>query len=74
MWIKATRKIIDKKYISPSLKSSLQEVGKTVAGVPQLGITSSVSSAFIALAISKIVAGKKVKSGRHIIDTNVWKA
>lgn len=74
MWIKATKKIIDQKYISESLKSSLKEVGKTVAGVPQLGITSSVSSAFIALAITKITAGKKVKSGRYIIDVNIWKA
>lgn len=73
-WIEATRKIIDQKYIGESLRSSLQEVGKTVAGVPQLGITSSVSSAFIAMAIAKIAAGKDVQSGRHIIDVNIWKA
>lgn len=72
-WIEATRKILNKELFSEDMMASLQEVGKTLAGVPQLGITSSVSSAVIALAIAKIASGKKMKSGRYIIDLNIWK-
>jgi len=72
-WIKATRKIIDKNLFSHNLKLSLGEVGKTLGGVPQLGITSLVSSSVVALAVSKIVSGKKIESGRYIIDLNIWK-
>lgn len=72
-WIEATRKILNKELFSEDIMASLKEVGKTLAGVPQLGITSSVSSSVTALVVAKITSGKKIKSGRYIIDLNIWK-
>ncbi len=72
-WIEATRKILDKDLFSEKLMLSLKEVGNTLAGVPQLGITSLASSSAVALAISKIASGQKIKSGRYMIDLNIWK-
>lgn len=72
-WIEATRKILNKELFSPNLLLSLKEVGQSLAGVPQLGITSSVSSSVIALAIAKIASGNKIKSGRYMVDLNLWK-
>jgi hypothetical protein len=65
-WIAATKKIIDQKYFDPKLLSSLPEVGKTLAGAPQLGIASAASSAFIAWAIFQIATGQKLTSGRYV--------
>lgn len=72
-WIEATKKILNKELFSQNLMASLKEVGQSLAGVPQLGITSLVSSSVITLAIAKIASGKKIKSGRYIIDLNLWK-
>ncbi len=72
-WIEATRKILNKELFSEKLMLSLKEVGNTLAGVPQLGITSLVSSSVTALTISKIASGQDIKSGRYLIDLNIWK-
>lgn len=72
-WIEATRKILNKELFSEDMVASLKEVGETLAGVPQLGITSSVSSSVIALAVAKIASGKKIRSGRYVMDLNIWK-
>ncbi len=69
-WIEATRKILDKNLFSEKMMLSLKEVGDTLAGVPQLGMTSLVSSSITALAISKIASGQNIQSGRYLIDLN----
>lgn len=72
-WIEATRKILNKELFSEKMMLSLEEVGNTLAGVPQLGMTSLVSSSITALAISKIASGQNIQSGRYLIDLNIWK-
>ncbi|MBI5306611.1 ThiF family adenylyltransferase [Candidatus Wolfebacteria bacterium] len=70
-WIEATRKILNKELFSQNLTASLKEIGQTLAGAPQLGITSLISSSIIALTIAKIASSKKIKSGRYVIDLKI---
>jgi len=72
-WISATKKIINPELFEHDFKASLKEIGTSIAGAPQLGAVSSISSAIIAFFILKIRNNKKFKSGRYVIDLNKWK-
>lgn len=65
-WIAATKKIIDKRFFDKRMLSSLPEIGKTLAGAPQLGIVSAISSAYLSWAVFQIATGQKLASGRYV--------
>jgi molybdopterin/thiamine biosynthesis adenylyltransferase len=48
--------------------NSLLEIGKTIKTWPQLGATATISGGVITTAITKIISGENVKSGRYIIS------
>jgi hypothetical protein len=69
-WLAIVEKIIGGPWMPKRHKASLKELGKTLAGVPQLGTDAMAAGAAVSLIIRKIAAGKRMVSGRYVIDTN----
>ncbi|MDP3996637.1 MAG: ThiF family adenylyltransferase [bacterium] len=67
-WFELTSKIIDRRHLSERMTQSVGEIGRTLAGVPQLGTAASVAGASISLALRKISSGKKLPSGKYVTD------
>lgn len=65
---KALPKIIGIKNVTPRLLDSFMEQGKTLAGIPQLGMTASMGGSLAALATREIILGRKLDSGRYIFS------
>jgi tRNA threonylcarbamoyladenosine dehydratase len=61
-------KIIDLSLFTQG--DSVSRVGKTLAGVPQLGTAASVTGAAVACAVRLIVTGENMPSGRYVMDIN----
>lgn len=68
-FIAASSAIIDASLFAQRQGSSLREVGKTIAGVPQLGTAATIAGASVAYAIRQIVTGAPMPSGRYIVST-----
>lgn len=67
-WLHLATKIVGFDNLTDRMKQSLKEIGKTIAGVPQLGSTASVGSAAVALCVRKIVNKQNLPSGRYFIS------
>lgn len=66
--IKLAFKIVDLEHNSLRMLQSLLEIGKTIETWPQLGATATMSGGIVTTAITKIVLGENIKSGRYIIS------
>lgn len=60
-----TVKIVGMDNISDRTMSSYMQVGQTLPGVPQLGITASKGAALATFAAREVLLGRDVKSGRY---------
>jgi hypothetical protein len=67
-WFALVKKIIGESYMPKRHKDSLKEVGRTLAGVPQLGTDAWLGGAAVALAVRKIAADLPLKSGKYIVN------
>lgn len=67
-WIKIAAKIVGAEVQTPRLLGSILELGKTIAGVPQLGSSASMAGATVSYAVRKISCGYKLPSGRYDIN------
>lgn len=67
-WLKLATKIVGYDNLTEKMKGSLKEIGKTIAGVPQLGSTASVGAAAVALCVRKIANKQNLPSGRYFIN------
>lgn len=66
-WLKIALKIVDVKNLTPRMQSSIQQIGKTLSAVPQLGTTASVAGAAAAYVARRIATNQKMPSGRYFI-------
>ncbi|MDE2020023.1 MAG: ThiF family adenylyltransferase [Patescibacteria group bacterium] len=69
-WFALVEKIIGGKFMPKRHRDSLREVGKTLAGVPQLGTDALFAGAVVSLAVRKIANHGKLPSGRYLADLN----
>ena len=60
--------IIGPEYHTPRMQNSILELGKTIAGVPQLGPTASMAGTIIAYAIRRIANKQDLPSGKYWIS------
>lgn len=69
-WLRTALRVVGKKNLTPRVKQSLRSIGKSIAGVPQLGTTAMVAGATVAYAVRKIAIGDRLPSGRYFIEIN----
>lgn len=62
-------KIIDPAYLTERQQDSLLGIGKTLAGVAQLGTAASIAGAAIAFAVRRIANKQPLPSGRYRLGT-----
>lgn len=67
-WVKIATKIVDPKNLTKRMRESVQEIGKSIAAVPQLGTTATIAGATAAYVVRKIAIGDDIKSGRYFIS------
>ena len=67
-WIKIAARIVGAEVQTPRLLASILELGKTIAGVPQIGSAASMAGACVSYAVRKIAVGDKLPSGRYDIN------
>jgi hypothetical protein len=66
-WLASVEKIIGGPWMPERHRSSLKEIGKTLAGVPQLGTDAITAGAVMSIAVRKIGAGDELPSGRYVL-------
>lgn len=66
-WVAMALKIVRPEHSPVRMLESLQELGKTIAAVPQLGTTAAVSAAALVFAVRQIANNHPMPSGRYII-------
>ncbi len=65
------KKIIGKKTMSPALRNSMDEIGKTITTWPQLASGVALGGAIAAIAARKIALNEPhIHSGRYFVDFN----
>ncbi len=69
VWNRIASEIIGIEFMETNLVNSLQKIGQTVSGVPQLGAAATMSGSLLALCVLKIVVGKPLVSGKYIFST-----
>lgn len=57
--------------ITSELMASSEEIGKTIAGIPQLGSTSMAAAGFVTAVARDIILGKDVKTGLYTLPLNI---
>ncbi len=62
--------IVDGKNLPSKVKNSIKQIGKTLAGRPQLMSTVTVASGIAVFLARKIALGEKLKSGRKLVKFN----
>lgn len=67
-WFAIIQKIIGEQWMPERHHASLREVGKTIAGIPQLGTDAMAAGVAVALAVRKIAHGDALPSGRYLLD------
>ncbi len=67
-WLKIASKIVGAEAHTERMLDSILELGKTLAGVPQLGSAASMAGAVMSYGIRKIACGEKLVSGRYDIN------
>lgn len=68
--IALARDFIGKEYLDSRLVESFKEVGKTLAGIPQLAESSFLRGAVICRFAKHILLGHKILSGRYNVSIN----
>ncbi|MBI2625434.1 ThiF family adenylyltransferase [Candidatus Parcubacteria bacterium] len=66
-WLRLATKIIGPRFMTPRHQESLLEVGKSLAGVPQLGTTAALAGAAVAFVVRRIASGDTMSSGRYLV-------
>ncbi|MBI3305342.1 ThiF family adenylyltransferase [Candidatus Parcubacteria bacterium] len=66
-WLRLATKIIGPRFMTPRHQESLLEVGKSLAGVPQLGTTAALAGAAVAFVVRRIASGEAMPSGRYLV-------
>lgn len=66
IWLNLAGKIIGDEVLSERMKKSLGEIGISISGVPQLGVSSALAGAALSYAIAGVAAGKVLNSGRYV--------
>ncbi len=69
-WLVIASKIVGAEAHTPRMLESLLGLGKTIAGVPQLGSAASLAGAVISYAVRKIACGDTLPSGRYEINVD----
>jgi molybdopterin/thiamine biosynthesis adenylyltransferase len=67
-WIATVEKILGGPWMPPRHKAMLAEVGKTLAGVAQLGTDAQLAGAAVSLAVRMIANDEDLPSGRYVLD------
>lgn len=67
-WVKKALQIVDESVLTKRVKESISEIGKSLAGVPQLSSTLQISGAMVSFAIRKIANKEPLPSGRYMIS------
>jgi molybdopterin/thiamine biosynthesis adenylyltransferase len=67
---RAMVKIVGMRYLTTRLLDSVMEVGESLSGLPQLGVTASVGGALASTAAREIILGRKMTSGRSVYAPN----
>lgn len=67
-WLELATKIVGPTYLTERMKESLPEIGKSIAGVPQLGSTAALSGAAVSLVARRLANGYPTPSGRYLFD------
>lgn len=63
---KFTLKIVGLRHVTTRMLQSVMEKDKTLAGLPQLGVTASLGGALSAIAVREILLGRELPSGRYV--------
>ena len=66
-WLRLATKIVGPEYLTEEMQRSLLSVGKTVAGVPQLGTAASIAGSAVSFCVRRIAAKQPMPSGRYCI-------
>ncbi len=67
-WMRIAAQIAGPETHSPRMLESIAGLGKTLAGVPQLGSTAALSGAAASYAVRQIAAKAPLPSGRYLIS------
>ncbi len=67
-WLRVAVKIIGPRHMTERHQGSLLEVGKTLAGAPQLGIGTIIAGAAASFAIRRIANRQPLRSGRYSVN------
>lgn len=67
-WLHVAAKIVGAEAHTPRMLESLLKLGKSIAGIPQLGSAASLAGAVVSFAIRKIACGDALPSGRYDIN------
>lgn len=67
-WFDIVKKIIGEEHMPQRHRESLARVGKSLAGIPQLGTDALSAGVAVSLAVRKIANGAPLRSGRYILD------
>jgi hypothetical protein len=66
-WLSIVKKIIGGPWMPERHRLSLMEIGKTLAGVPQLGTDAMTAGSAISLVVRKILNNDPMPSGRYVV-------
>lgn len=67
-WVSLALKIIDPTYLTEEMQDSILDLGKTIAGVPQIATSVNIGGATLAYAVRKIANNYELPSGRYVIS------
>ncbi len=68
IWNKIASEIIGIDFMEEGLVTSLQGIGRTIGGVPQLGAAAIMSGSILALCAFKILTKKPLASGKYVFS------
>lgn len=66
-FITLSSEIIDPAFFTPRQQESILLIGKTLAGIPQIGTAASIAGAAVAYAVRQIACGATLPSGRYVL-------
>lgn len=67
-FVRLSMRIIDPNHAPLRLLQSLPQIGRGIAGVPQLGSSSMISGGIGAYVVRLVLCGLPVKSGKHLVN------
>lgn len=67
-WLSLALKIIDPTSLTEEMQDSILQLGKTIAGVPQIATSVNIGGSALAYAVRKIANNYELSTGRYIIS------